>query len=45
MEGPYPHLPLAKARPDAHRFIDAVMGRTRLERPPLVEDLVDEALR
>jgi uroporphyrinogen decarboxylase len=45
MAGPFPHLPLAKARPDARRFIDTVMGRARPERPPLVEYLVDEALR
>ena len=41
----FPHLPLAKARPDARRFIDVIMGRTRSERPPLVEYLVDDALR
>jgi len=45
MVGPHPHLPLTKARPDARRFIDAVMGQTRPERPPLVEYLVDEAVR
>lgn len=41
----FPHLPLAKARPDAGRFIDAVLGRARPDRPPLVEYLVDEAVR
>lgn len=41
----YPHLPLAGARPDAARFIDVVMGRRRAERPPLIEYLVDEAVR
>ncbi|HSA94634.1 MAG TPA: uroporphyrinogen decarboxylase family protein [Acidobacteriota bacterium] len=45
MAGPFPHLPLAKARPDARRFIDTVMGRARPGQPPLVEYLVDEALR
>ncbi len=39
------HLPLDKARPDASRFIDVVMGRARSERPPLVEYLIDEAVR
>lgn len=41
----FPNLPLNKARPDAGRFIDAVMGRRRDGRPPLVEYLVDEAVR
>jgi len=41
----FPHLPLAAARPDAQRFIDVILGRTRGERPPLVEYLVDDALR
>jgi uroporphyrinogen decarboxylase len=45
MTGPFPHLPLGRARPDAARFIDVVMGRRRTERPPLVEYLVDEAVR
>ncbi|MBN1399232.1 MAG: hypothetical protein JXA74_00240 [Anaerolineae bacterium] len=41
----HPHIPLQRARPDAGRFIDAVLGREQLERPPLVEYLVDDALR
>jgi uroporphyrinogen decarboxylase len=45
MPSPFPNLPLDKARPDAGRFIDAVMGRQRAGRPPLVEYLVDEAVR
>ena len=45
MAGSFPHLPLGKARPDARRFIDAVMGRVHPDRPPLVEYLIDEALR
>jgi uroporphyrinogen decarboxylase len=45
MTATFPHLPLSKARPDARRFIDAVMGRARPERPPLVEYLVDEAVQ
>jgi uroporphyrinogen decarboxylase len=45
MAGAFPHIPLNKARPDAGRFIDAVMGRAHPERPPLVEYLVDDALR
>jgi uroporphyrinogen decarboxylase len=45
MAGAFSHIPLKKARPDAGRFIDAVMGRAHPERPPLVEYLVDDALR
>jgi uroporphyrinogen decarboxylase len=45
MADEFPHLPLDRARPDAARFIDVVMGRRRVERPPLVEYLVDEAVR
>jgi uroporphyrinogen decarboxylase len=41
----YPNLPLDKARPDAGRFINAVMDRGKVGRPPLVEYLVDEAVR
>ncbi|NTV80058.1 MAG: hypothetical protein HGA24_01355 [Candidatus Aminicenantes bacterium] len=41
----FPRLPLKKARPDAGRFIDAIMGRGHSEKPPLVEYLIDEALR
>jgi len=45
MASPFPNLPLGKARPDAGRFIDAVMGRRPVDRPPLVEYLVGEAVR
>jgi uroporphyrinogen decarboxylase len=45
MPAAFPNLPLDNARPDAARFIDAVMGRRRVDRPPLVEYLVDEAVR
>lgn len=45
MSGPFRHLPLDKARPDCRRFIDVVMGRARSERPPLVEYLIDDAVR
>lgn len=45
MSAQFPHLPLDKARPDAKRFIDVVMGRARAERPPMVEYLIDDALR
>jgi uroporphyrinogen decarboxylase len=45
MASRFPHLPLDRARPDAGRFIDVVMGRVQSERPPLVEYLVDDALR
>ncbi len=41
----FAHLPLAAARPNAQRFIDVILGRTRSERPPLVEYLIDDALR
>jgi len=43
--GAFRHLPLDKARPDARRFIDVVMGRARSDRPPLVEYLIDDAVR
>jgi uroporphyrinogen decarboxylase len=45
MPEPFPHLPQVKPRPDADRFIDVIMGRQRPPRPPLVEYLVDEAVR
>jgi uroporphyrinogen decarboxylase len=45
MSSKYPHLPLDKASPDARLFIDTVMGRRRVDGPPLVEYLVDEAVR
>ncbi|NLV74674.1 MAG: hypothetical protein GXY52_08330 [Chloroflexi bacterium] len=41
----FPHLPIERAQPDCERFIDAVMGRVLPERPPLVEYLIDDALR
>ncbi len=45
MSHPFPHIPLDKAQPDARRFIDAIMGRAHPERPPMIEYLVDDALR
>lgn len=45
MAGEFPNLPLDRPRPDATRWMDVVMGRRRTERPPLVEYLVDDALR
>ncbi|NLG27830.1 MAG: hypothetical protein GX557_07945, partial [Chloroflexi bacterium] len=45
MSGRYPNLPLDKARPNPQRFIDTVMGRTHPERPPMVEYIIDDALR
>jgi uroporphyrinogen decarboxylase len=36
---------LGKAQPDARRFTDVIMGRARSARPPLIEYLVDDALR
>jgi uroporphyrinogen decarboxylase len=41
----FPHLPLQKAKPDGERFIAAIMGKERPVRPPLVEYLIDDALR
>ncbi len=43
--GLYPHIPLAKARPDAGRFVETILGAAHPDRPPMVEYLVDEALR
>jgi uroporphyrinogen decarboxylase len=45
MTSPFPHLPLNKAKPDAQRFIATVMGQAHPERPPLVEYLIDDAVR
>lgn len=45
MTSRFPHLPLDKAKPDAQRFIATVMGRAHPERPPLVEYLIDDAVR
>ncbi len=45
MASAFPHLPLDKAKPDAQRFIATVMGRAHPERPPLVEYLIDDAVR
>ena len=45
MPGPFPHLPLDNPRPDAQRFVDVVMDRRRTAKPPLVEYLIDDALR
>ena len=41
---PLRHLPLAAPGPDAVRFIDGLMGRTRPEKTLLVEYLVDAAV-
>ena len=41
----FPHLPLKEPRPDAGRFVRALMGKEMAERSPLVEYLVDEAVR
>jgi uroporphyrinogen decarboxylase len=37
-------IPLEKPQPDCRKAIDHLMGRIRLERPPLVEYIVDEAV-
>lgn len=37
-------LPLHHPQPDASRAIDYLLGRTSLDRPPLVEYIVDEAV-
>jgi len=42
---PYPNIPIGRPQPDAKRFIDVIMGRAASERPPMVEYLVDDALR
>lgn len=41
----FPHLPLEHPKPDAQRFVRILMGREKAERPPLVEYLVDDAVR
>ena len=38
----YGNLPLAKPRPNARRFIDALLGRVAPAAPPLIEYLVDD---
>lgn len=38
-------LPLAKPRPNIERFVDVLMGRAPADPPPLVEYIVDTALR
>ncbi|MCD6519248.1 MAG: hypothetical protein J7M05_04925 [Anaerolineae bacterium] len=40
----YEHIPLDRARPDAQRFINVVLGKEKSERPPLVEYLVDDVI-
>ena len=45
MGDPFPRLPVWDPRPDAARFVDVVMGRRTTERAPLVEYLIDDALR
>jgi uroporphyrinogen decarboxylase len=36
------NVPLSQPRPDAHQFINTLMGYTRSARPPLVEYIVDD---
>ena len=38
-------LPVAEPHPDGRLFVDAVMGRAHPQRAPLVEYLIDDALR
>ncbi len=38
-------VPLARPSPNIEAFLDAVMGRTEPERPPLVEYIVDDVVR
>ena len=45
MSSVFRHLPLQNAQPDAQGFVSVILGRARGERPPLVEYLVDDALR
>lgn len=39
------NLPVSHPTPDSARFVDTLMGRAHSSRPPLVEYLVDDALR
>ena len=39
------NLPVSHPTPDATRFVNTLMGRVQTSRPPLVEYLVDDALR
>lgn len=39
------NLPISNPQPDAHRFVDTALGKQHPERPPLVEYLVDDAVR
>ena len=41
----YAHIPLGRARPDGRGFVNVILGKAHPERPPMVEYLVDEALR
>lgn len=45
MPKPWRSLPVATPAPDGRRFADTIMGRVRPGRAPLVEYLVDDALR
>jgi uroporphyrinogen decarboxylase len=38
------NVPVKRPTPDARRFIDALLGRVRTQKPPLVEYLVDDAV-
>ena len=39
----FSHLPVAHPRPDGRAFVDTMLGRAHLARPPLVEYLVGDA--
>ena len=44
MTDAFPHIPMGRPQPNAERFIDVILGRTRSERPPMVEYLVDDVV-
>ena len=41
----FPNIPIGRATPDSERFIKVILGQARSDRPPMVEYLVDDALR
>jgi len=38
------NIPVKNPHPDSNRFINALMGKERVDRPPLIEYLVDDVL-
>ena len=41
----HPNIPIGRPAPDAERFVRVVLGQQRSDSPPMVEYLVDDALR